>query len=50
MNDLGEEDYGCTGGGCIPECRFYADQGRIEDEEIRQSITNSWNLSGRKMP
>jgi hypothetical protein len=34
MRGLGEEDYGCTGGGCIPECRFYPEYGRIEDEEV----------------
>jgi hypothetical protein len=34
MRKLGEEDYGCTGAGCIPECRYYAKYGRIEDSEI----------------
>ena len=34
MRDLGEEDYGCTGAGCIPECRFYPETGRIEDAEV----------------
>lgn len=34
MRKLGEEDYGCTGAGCIPECRFYNKYGRFEDEEV----------------
>ena len=34
MRGLGEEDYGCTGAGCILECRYFGDYGRIEDEEI----------------
>ena len=34
MRGLGEFDYGCTGAGCIPECRFYSATGRIEDEEV----------------
>ena len=34
MRDLSDEEYGCDGGGCIPECRFYAEYGRIEDEEV----------------
>jgi hypothetical protein len=34
MRKLGEEDYGCTGAGCIPECRYYPKYGRIEDEEL----------------
>jgi hypothetical protein len=34
MRRLGEYDYGCTGAGCIPECRFYPEYGRIEDEEV----------------
>jgi hypothetical protein len=34
MRGLGESDYGCTGGGCIPECRFYPKYGRIEDDEV----------------
>jgi hypothetical protein len=28
------EEYGCDGGGCVPECRFYPEHGRIEDEEV----------------
>ena len=34
MRRLGEYDYGCTGAGCVPECRFYPEYGRIEDEEV----------------
>jgi hypothetical protein len=41
MSGINDYDYdengntkGCTGGGCIPECRFYPATGRIEDEEI----------------
>ena len=35
MQDLNPFDgYGCTNEACIPECRFYGDQGRIEDEEV----------------
>lgn len=34
MRDLGEEDHGCTGAGCIAECRFYPEYGRIEDGEV----------------
>jgi hypothetical protein len=34
MRDLGEEDYGCTGAGCIPECKYYPEYGRIEDDEV----------------
>lgn len=34
MRGLGEYDYGCTGAGCIPECRYYPEYGRIEDEEV----------------
>ncbi len=34
MRRLGEYDYGCTGASCIPECRFYPEYGRIENEEV----------------
>jgi hypothetical protein len=34
MRKLCEEDYGCNGSGCIPECRFYPEYGRIEDQEV----------------
>lgn len=34
MRGLLENEYGCTGAGCIPECRYYPEYGRIEDEEI----------------
>ena len=28
---------GCNGfTGCVPECRYYPDKGRIEDEEVTQ--------------
>jgi hypothetical protein len=41
MRRLGEEDYGCTSAGCIPECRFYPEYGRIEDEEVIEEH-NKW--------
>ena len=42
MQDLNPVDgYGCTNISCIPECRFYADQGRIEDEEVIENH-NKW--------
>jgi hypothetical protein len=30
------KDYGCgyNGGGCVPECRYYPEKGRIEDAEV----------------
>jgi hypothetical protein len=28
------EGYGCNGSGCILECRYFGDYGRIEDEEV----------------
>jgi hypothetical protein len=34
MRRLNDTEYGCTGAGCIPECRFYPETGRIEDEEV----------------
>ncbi|MGA9841240.1 MAG: hypothetical protein WBP64_08005 [Nitrososphaeraceae archaeon] len=34
LRDLSDEEYGCTGAGCIPECRFYPEYGRIEDAEV----------------
>jgi hypothetical protein len=43
MNDINDHDYnddgslkGCTGEGCVPECRFYPEYGRIEDDEVIQ--------------
>jgi hypothetical protein len=30
----GYDGYGCNNGKCIPECRFYPEYGRIEDEEV----------------
>jgi hypothetical protein len=30
----GYDGYGCNDGKCIPECRFYSEYGRIEDEEV----------------
>ena len=32
----GYDGFGCTGQGCIPECRFYPRTGRIEDSEVIQ--------------
>src|SRR5215831_15270726 len=34
MRGLSDEEYGCDGAGCVPECRFYPATGRIEDEEV----------------
>jgi hypothetical protein len=34
MNDFTPEESGCANLGCIPECRFYPEYGRIEDEEV----------------
>jgi hypothetical protein len=34
MKGLGEEDHGCNGRSCIPECEYYPEHGRIEDEQI----------------
>jgi len=36
MRRLNDTEYGCTGAGCIPECRFYAAEGRIEDDKVRE--------------
>ena len=33
-NAKGYDGYGCNDGKCIPECRFYPEYGRIEDEEV----------------
>jgi hypothetical protein len=30
----GCKGFGCTSWQCIPECRYYADKGRIEDQEV----------------
>jgi hypothetical protein len=32
----GYDGYGCNNGKCIPECRYYPEIGRIEDEEVSQ--------------
>jgi hypothetical protein len=38
--------YGCNQfTGCVPECRFYPDTGRIEDEVIRD---REWEEDHRK--
>jgi hypothetical protein len=35
LDATGYDGYGCNQfTGCIPECRFYAQYGRIEDEEV----------------
>jgi hypothetical protein len=31
-HDNGYDGHGCNNGVCIPECRYYAEQGRIEDD------------------
>ena len=34
-----EMKFGCNGfTGCIPECRFYASEGRIEEDELQHNI------------
>jgi hypothetical protein len=33
-HDNGYDGYGCINGACVPECRFYPEEGRIEDEEV----------------
>jgi hypothetical protein len=33
-HDNGYDGYGCINGVCVPECRFYPEDGRIEDEEV----------------
>ncbi len=33
-HDNGYDGYGCNNGVCIPECRYYPEEGRIEDEEV----------------
>jgi hypothetical protein len=30
----GYDGYGCNNGVCVPECRYYPKEGRIEDEEV----------------
>jgi len=47
MNGLLENGHGCTGGGCIPECRFYPEYGRIEDKEAIEKH-NKWVESLRQ--
>jgi hypothetical protein len=32
----GYDGSGCNNGKCMPECRYYANFGRIEDEEVIQ--------------
>jgi len=34
MRRVSDEEYGCDGAGCVPECRFYPATGRIEYEEV----------------
>jgi hypothetical protein len=34
MRGLGESGYGCTGKGCVLECEYFGDFGRIEDSVI----------------
>jgi hypothetical protein len=29
-----DDGYGCNNGICVPECRYYSERGRIEDEEV----------------
>jgi hypothetical protein len=33
-HDNGHDRYGCSNSTCIPECRYYPKEGRIEDEEV----------------
>jgi hypothetical protein len=33
-HDNGYDGYGCNNGVCVPECRYYPEEGRIEDEEV----------------
>ncbi len=35
-HDNGYDGQGCNNGECIPECRYYPEYGRIEDEEVIQ--------------
>jgi hypothetical protein len=35
-HDKGYDGQGCNNGECIPECRYYPEFGRIEDEEVIQ--------------
>ncbi|HEY7570580.1 MAG TPA: hypothetical protein VH796_04345 [Nitrososphaeraceae archaeon] len=35
-HDNGYDGQGCNNGKCIPECRYYPEVGRIEDEEVIQ--------------
>ena len=30
----GYDGFGCNNGVCVPECRYYPEEGRIEDEEV----------------
>jgi hypothetical protein len=34
--ESGYDGYGCNNGKCVPECRYYPEFGRIEDEEVIQ--------------
>jgi hypothetical protein len=41
MNHINDHDYnedgslkGCTGEGCIPQCEYYPETGRIEDQQV----------------
>jgi hypothetical protein len=42
MKGLSDEEYGCDGAGCVPECRFYSATGRIEDEEVIREHREAW--------
>jgi hypothetical protein len=48
MRGLSDEDHGCTGAGCIPECRFYPDTGVIEDDEVIEKYKNLAVSKARK--
>ena len=44
--ESGYDRYGCNNGKCVPECRYYPENGRIEDEEVIQrnkEIGQSWS-------
>jgi hypothetical protein len=36
----GFDGQGCCDGICVPECRFYPEYGRIEDEEVLKWCEN----------
>ena len=37
----GYDGHGCNDGVCVPECRFYPEKGRIEDEEVLSWYKNN---------